>query len=443
MLIKQLIKYTGIIMLIAILSCNTTTKAADSANNVFNPLLKQESNQPDVTVPSPAPDAVQVPALDTTITSSYISSATENDITITWDAVQGAEGYEINISYNDVSYKAETTSTSFTIPSLSAATICSYQIRYYTTTLGTKTYSPMSEVFFASTAISKVTGLAVTDRSAPTADNAAISLSWDNMNNASYKVYYKSSSADTFELSGESSVNSYTIEGLKASEKYDIFIQAYCLSETNTGDPSDTLTIYTCPSVVSGFQIVSEESHKIDLSWDENQTCNSYYIYRSINDAPFEFYKLTTETSLSDTELKAGTVYSYMICSYREISNLQSPASDVLRAVTTPYVTTGLALSENTAKSIHLTWDYNETATGYIIYRRMGSGEFEYAGSTTQTSYTDTGLSSGKNYRYKIMTYADTEEHTSDFGDVAKTSTLPAQVTLNGKPGYGKLRLSY
>lgn len=443
MLIKQLIKYTGIIMLIAILSCNTTTKAADSANNVFNPLLKQESNQPDVTVPSPAPDTVQVPALDTTITSSYISSATENNITITWDAVQGAEGYEINISYNDVSYKAETTSTSFTIPSLSAATICSYQIRYYTTTLGTKTYSPMSEVFFASTAVSKVTGLAVTDRSAPTADNAAISLSWDNMNNASYKVYYKSSSADTFELSGESSINSYTIEGLKASEKYDIFIQAYCLSETNTGDPSDTLTIYTCPSVVSGFQIVSEESHKIDLSWDENQTCNSYYIYRSINDAPFEFYKLTTETSLSDTELKAGTVYSYMICSYREISNLQSPASDVLRAVTTPYVTTGLALSENTAKSIHLTWDYNETATGYIIYRRMGSGEFEYAGSTTQTSYTDTGLSSGKNYRYKIMTYADTEEHTSDFGDVAKTSTLPAQVTLNGKPGYGKLRLSW
>lgn len=443
MLIKQLIKYTGIIMLIAILSCNTTTKAADSANNVFNPLLKQESNQPDVTVPSPAPDAVQVPALDTTISSSYISSATENDITITWDAVQGAEGYEINISYNDVSYKAETTSTSFTIPSLSAATICSYQIRYYTTTLGTKTYSPMSEVFFVSTAVSKVTGLAVTDRSAPTADNATISLSWDNMNNASYKVYYKASSADTFELSGESSVNSYTIEGLKASEKYDIFIQAYCLSETNTGDPSDTLTIYTCPSVVSGFQIVSEESHKIDLSWDENQTCNSYYIYRSINDAPFEFYKLTTETSLSDTELKAGTVYSYMICSYREISNLQSPASDMLRAVTTPYVTTGLALSENTAKSIHLTWDYNETATGYIIYRRMGSGEFEYAGSTTQTSYTDTGLSSGKNYRYKIMTYADTEEHTSDFGDVAKTSTLPAQVTLDGKPGYGKLRLSW
>ena len=146
---------------------------------------------------------------------------------------------------------------------------------------------------------------------------------------------------------------------------------------------------------------------------------------------------------MSDTELKAGTVYSYMICSYLEISNLQSPVSDVLRAVTTPYITTGLALSENTAKSIHLTWDYNETATGYIIYRRMGSDEFEYVGSTTQTSYTDTDLSSGKNYRYKIMTYADTEEHTSDFSDVVKTSTLPAQVSLNGKPGYGKLRLSW
>ncbi len=443
MLIKQLIKHTGIIMLVAIFFCNATTKAAGSANNLFNPFLKQEPEQPNVTVPSSAPDGVQAPTLDTTITSSYISSATENDITITWDAVSGAEGYELNISYNDVSYKTETTSTSFTISSLSAATICSYQIRYFTTVFGIKTYSPASEVFLASTTVGKVTGLAVTDRSASTADSATISLSWDKMNNASYKIYYKSSSEDTFELSGESKTNSYTIEGLNASEKYDIFIQAYCLDETNTGNPSDTLSIYACPSVVSGFQIVSEESHKIDLSWDKNSTCTSYYIYRSINDAPFEFYKLTTETSMSDTELKAGTVYSYMICSYLEISNLQSPVSDVLRAVTTPYITTGLALSENTAKSIHLTWDYNETATGYIIYRRMGSDEFEYVGSTTQTSYTDTDLSSGKNYRYKIMTYADTEEHTSDFSDVVKTSTLPAQVSLNGKPGYGKLRLSW
>lgn len=446
MIKKQIIKYAGIIMVIAIsLSCtlcSTISKAADTKQNLLNQFLRQESEQSDIPVPSTSEEP-PITTLDTAITSSYILSATEHDITIKWDDVPDAEGYELSISYNDTSYTVETVDTTFTISSLEAATICSYQIRYFKTVLGVKTYSKASDVFLASTTVNKVTGLSVTDRTAPTPDNAAISLLWDASNNASYKIYYKAASEDTFSLSGETTVNSYTIEGLNASEKYDIFVQAYCLNETNTGAPSDTLTTYTCPAIVTNFYIVSEESHVVNLAWDANSTATSYYIYRSVNDSPFEFYKITTETKLSETELTAGTVYSYMICSYFDTSNLQSPVSDVLRAVTTPYVTTGLVLSENTANSIHLTWDYNETATGYIIYRRRASGEFEYIDSTTETSYTDTRLDSGKNYRYKIMTYADTEEHTSDFGDVAKTSTLPAKVNLNGKSGYGKLRLSW
>lgn len=424
------------------LSC-ISGSADTKAQDYFTPFLKQEPEQPDSAIKSVELKKQPVATLATPITSSHTTSATEDSVTVTWDAVPNAEGYELSITYNDTSYITETTSTTYTISSLEQATICSYKIRSFTTVLGVKTYSPMSEVFLASTTVKKVTGLSVTDRSAPKADSATISLLWDTANNSSYKVYYKASSESIFTLSGETTTASYTINGLNASEKYDIFVQAYCLDETNTGEASDTLTTYTCPSAVSNFKIVKEESHAVSLSWDANATGNSYYIYRSVNDAPFEFYKVTPETSLSETGLKAGTVYSYTICSYFSISNLQSSVSDALRAVTTPYVTTGLKLSENTAQSINLTWDYNETATGYIIYRRKGSGEFEYAGSTKEISYTDTNLESGRSYRYKIMAYADTEYHTSEFGNVEKTSTLPAKVNLNGKPGYGKLRLSW
>lgn len=465
MIKKRHIKNTGIIMGITILSCiisaasNTKVLAGSSApdilnnnstiysNGLFNPSFRQTEKKEETTTPLPSSLPEETAQTDTaikeTITSSSVISVTENDITIKWDAMPEAEGYELNISYSNVNYTIETNDTTFKIPSLSTATICSYQIRYYKTILGVKTYSPMSGIFLASTTTSKVSGVSVTDRTASAPDTATIDITWDTMNDAIYKVYYKPSSESKYILSGETSLNTYTVEGLNASEKYDIYVQAYCLTEENTGEASEIISTYTCPSSVSSFKIISEESHSISLSWDANPTGTSYYIYRSINDSEYELYKVSTETTLSETELNAGTVYSYKICSYLDKTNLMSPASGPLRAVTTPYVTTGLVLSGNTAESIQLSWDYNETATGYIVYRRKGSGDFEYLASTTNTSYTDTGLDSGKNYRYKIQTYADTEEHTSEFSDVQKTSTLPAQAELKGKAGYGKLRLSW
>ncbi len=411
--------FIGIMSLLYCVLCSTSTKATGYAE----------------TPPAATFDAV--------VTESSVIFATTNDITITWDAVTDAEGYELAISYNGIPYTTETTVNSFIIPSLSAATICSYQIRCYKTILGEKVYSPLSQVFYAATTVNKVTGIAVTDRAAQTATSASISLTWDSMNNASYKVYYKPVSEGVYTLSGNTSLNAYTIEGLEASKRYDIYIQAYCLNESNIGEASDVLSLCTCPAAVSGFKIIKEESHRIDLSWNENPAVSSYYLYRSINDMPYELYRVTTGTSISEIGLEAGTVYSYIISSYLDTTNLLSQYSKTLRAVTTPYATTGLALSANTAESIHLSWNLNDTATGYIIYRRQGSGDFEYLTSTTETSYTDTGLSSGKNYRYKIMTYADTEEHTSGFSNVVKTSTLPEQVNLKGKAGYGKLRLTW
>ena len=443
--IKTTMAIISIILPLSFVLHGTTTKAASYTGNLFNPYLKLSAPAEEVPAPE-SPAVTETPpaaTFDAIITSSSTVSSTGSDITVTWDTVTDAEGYELTVNYNDVSYTAETTANSFIIPSLSPATICSYQIRCYKTIIGEKIYSPLSQVFYAATTVNKVTNAKVTDRAGQTATGASISITWDSMNNASYKVYYKPASEGVYTLSGTTTLNMYTIQGLNASERYDIYVQAYCLNEENTGEASDVLSLYTCPAAVPGFRIVKEESHKIYLAWDENPTGNSYYIYRSINDAPYELYTTTTGTSISETELEAGTVYSYIIASYLDTTSLLSQYSEALRAVTTPYVTTGFAISANTAESLHLSWNLNETATGYIIYRRKGSGSFEYLTSTTETSYTDTGLESGTNYRYKIKTYADTEEHTSGFSTAEKTSTLPAQVNLKGKAGYGKLRLTW
>ena len=114
-----------------------------------------------------------------------------------------------------------------------------------------------------------------------------------------------------------------------------------------------------------------------------------------------------------------------------------------VRAVTNPTITENLVATGSAATSITINWDTNESATGYIIYRREGSGNFVTVTSTKKTTYTDQNLKSGTSYRYKIRAYADTKTHKSVYSSVVKTSTTPAQIVLKGKPGNGKLRLSW
>ncbi len=446
---KMLVKYLLPVMSIAAMSAvfpNVRVCASDAAffadedrASKIRPLAGSDLKNADV--------AAQ-PTLAEKVTEAHTAKTSPNSVTVEWGSVPDAEGYEAAVSYLDysgsapreVSYVAETKDASLSI-SLNEATICSYSIRFYKTLLGEKTYSEASPVFFAATQPKKTEGLLANEESSSSADNASISISWDKMNDASYKIYYKKSSESEYRLHGESKSNTYLVDGLTPSEKYDIRVQAYCLSEENVGDASDALSLYTCPAPVENIVITKEEPYEIGLSWNENPTGNTFYIYRSVNDSEYELYTTSKETTLSETNLNPGTVYSYKICSYSEVSGLLGPNPLPARAVTTPLVATGLAASENTATSIQLNWDYNETATGYVIYRRKASADFEYLAVTSETSYLDENLEPGRNYRYKIQSYADTQDHVSDFGEVEKTSTLPAQVQLKSKAGYGKLRL--
>ncbi|MCD8021297.1 MAG: hypothetical protein LUF92_17520 [Clostridiales bacterium] len=57
------------------------------------------------------------------------------------------------------------------------------------------------------------------------------------------------------------------------------------------------------------------------------------------------------------------------------------------------------------AKGIRITWKGVSKATGYIIYRKTGKGSYVYVGRVAKTSWTDTSVSNGKKYSYKVYAY--------------------------------------
>lgn len=381
------------------------------------------------------------------VNSSNATIVSDSSIKVEWTPVNDAEGYEITwIHGTDTSYY-ETTNTSYTFENLPIATSYSYTIRYYKTLLGQKLFSEPSQVFYAYTPAGKVTNLTVTNRSATSASSAAVTLSWDAMNDANYNIYYRNASSEEFALSGKSETNTYTVPNLEEATDYVFYVQAFCGDETNVGEPSDSLTATTCPAPVTNAKVKKETENSASFSWDANPNCNTYYIYRCYDDAEhaeFTYYTTVTDvTSFTDTNLIAGMKYNYYIFPYLERADLLASDSPLVEAITNPTVSKGLAVTGNTSSTLSLTWEENGSATGYMIYRKEGTGTYTYIGVVNTNSFTDTNLKYARIYQYKIRSYAYTVDHYSGYSTITKTCTLPKTVELKVKGGNKKVRLTW
>ena len=86
-------------------------------------------------------------------------------------------------------------------------------------------------------------------------------------------------------------------------------------------------------------------------------------------------------------------------------------------------VATAIGVSE-----VHLSWTAstdNVRVTGYLVERQdPGSQNFVQIGTTTTTSYNDTGLAAGSSYSYRVRAI-DAAQNLSDYSDVASATTLP------------------
>lgn len=85
----------------------------------------------------------------------------------------------------------------------------------------------------------------------------------------------------------------------------------------------------------------------------------------------------------------------------------------------------GTAVTQSTDSSVSLSWTGEGIVTGYEIYRAEGEGAFRLIGRKAGTSYTDTELTSGTKYSYKVRAYIITEGGTfySDFSTVVQGNT--------------------
>ncbi len=159
----------------------------------------------------------------------------------------------------------------------------------------------------------------------------------------------------------------------------------------------------------------------VSLSWEPNSAASYYTIYRKPKDADtYEKIDETTDTSFTDTSVEIGYSYTYAVTSVHQ-SGIESEKSNEVTAkivndeVAPPQAPTGISVEDLELEKVALSWDPEENANQYYIYRASydpddypeGAVTFERIGSTTKTSFTDESVLTYNHYYYQVRAIND------------------------------------
>ena len=320
-------------------------------------------------------------------------SNTIASLTLKWNAVTGATGYEIYRAGTDGKYSKITTvtSTSYVDTNVKNNTQYSYKIKAYNAA-GTSAFSTAASI--------KRTQISVSNLKAD-ANGSKVQLSWTGgvTGAEGYVIYRRTEGSESYTEIGRTAGNTYS-DTISAGIKYYYTVAVYSGSRTEDKCPEVGVMYLATPSGLS----VSNTIASLTLKWNAVTGATGYEIYRAGTDGKYSKITTVTSTSYVDTNVKNNTQYSYKIKAYNAAgTSAFSTAASIKR---TQISVSNLKADANGSK-VQLSWTGGVTgAEGYVIYRRTeGSESYTEIGRTAGNTYSDT-ISAGIKYYYTVAVYS-------------------------------------
>ena len=150
----------------------------------------------------------------------------------------------------------------------------------------------------------------------------------------------------------------------------------------------------------------------VSLSWDAVAKATGYLVYRQTgSDASTrKLIGVTSDTGFTDTEASAESMNYYNVYPYLDHQSNKASSSPTVwaRAKVTP-VSNLKAVSAS--GGVNLSWDAVPGATGYLIYRQVGSDAStrKLIRVVTGTSYTDVNASTTTMNYYNVYPYVGSQ----------------------------------
>ena len=328
--------------------------------------------------------------------SGLTVSNTIASLTLKWNAVTDATGYEIYRAGTDGKYSKITTvtSTSYVDTNVKNNTQYSYKI---------KAYNAAGASAFSTAVSLKKTQISVSKLKAD-ANGSKVQLSWTGgvTGAEGYVIYRRTEESKSYTEIGRTSGNTYS-DTISAGIKYYYAVAVYSGSRTEDKCPEVGVMYLAAPSAPSGLA-VSNTIASLTLKWNAVKGATGYEIYRAGTDGKYSKITTVTSTSYVDTSVKNNTQYSYKIKAYNAAG--ASAFSTAVSLKKTQISVSKLKADANGSK-VQLSWTGGVTgAEGYVIYRRTEeSKSYTEIGRTSGNTYSDT-ISAGIKYYYAVAVYS-------------------------------------
>src|SRR5262245_5916038 len=370
------------------------------------------------------------------------SAASSSQINLAWtDNSTNETGFKIERATSSGGPWTQVVTTgantvSYPIYSLTASTTYYFRVRA-TSGSGDSAYS----------AVASATTLAAPPAwpdSAPTnvvatmVSSSQIRVTWTDTctNETSYVVERTTGTAAYAQIASlPANYTSYTDSGLAAGTTY-----TYRVSTQNGGGAryaspvsATTQTVApTLPAAPSGLTTSVASSSQINLGWTDNSSNETgFYVERATSTGgPWSTIATTgsNATGYSATGLAASTTYYFRVRAFNGTGS--SAYTATVSATTTaaaalPAAPTGLSVTPISASQINPSRTDNPTnEQGFSVERAStASGPWSVDGTTAMTTYSDTGLTAGTTYYYRVRAYNAT-------GNSGYTSTMSGQTPV-------------
>lgn len=370
------------------------------------------------------------------------ATAGNKQVTVSWNAVSGAERYRVCVFRNGKIYRyanvSDGTTTTTIVTNLVNGTKYGFWVQAYING-GYDADPDTANLVYATPKAAPVVIPDTPQNLTAVPGNKQVELSWDAVSGVTeYRVcVFKGTSI--YKYITVSGATTTTVTGLVNGTKYGFWVQSY--TTRYSADPDTTNLVYATPKApdtrpATPANLTAVPGNKsVKLTWDPVAGATSYRVCVFRNGSIYRYVPVSSGTTITVPNLINGTKYGFWVQSYTDKYSKDPDKAGLVyatpKAVNNKPATPANLKAVAGNKSVTLTWDSVAGATQYKVSVYRNGSLYRNVPVSSGTSVTVTGLQNGTRYGFWVQSY--TTQYSADPNTANLVYATP-KAANSGKP---------